>query len=236
MKAIILAAGRGSRMKNLTDDKPKCLVKLHQKPLLQWQLESMRKSGINEIAIVTGYKHEMFSSYNLVEFHNPNWDSTQMVASLACAKEWLEKEECIVSYGDIFYDYIAVQSLIQSNADIAITYDPNWLKLWKGRFGDPLIDAETFRINKNGILLEIGNKPKLASQVHGQYMGLLRFTPDGWGEFQKIRNSIPLKKTNLLDMTKTLQMFLEKSLMPIQTIPYNGKWGEVDTETDLQYY
>ena len=68
MKAIILAAGRGSRMKNLTDDKPKYLVKLHQKPLLERQLESLRKSGINEIAIVTGYKHEMLSSYNLAEF------------------------------------------------------------------------------------------------------------------------------------------------------------------------
>ena len=62
MKAIILAAGRGSRMKKLTNDKPKCLVKLHGKPLLEWQLESMRKSGISEIAIVTGYKHEMLSS------------------------------------------------------------------------------------------------------------------------------------------------------------------------------
>ena len=236
MKAIILAAGRGSRMKNLTDDKPKCLVKLHQKPLLERQLESLRKSGINEIAIVTGYKHEMLSSYNLVEFHNPYWDSTQMVASLACANEWLEKDPCIVSYGDIFYDKIAAESLIQSNANIAITYDPNWLKLWEGRFGDPLIDAETFRINKNGILLEIGNKPKLISQVQGQYMGLLRFTPNGWSEFQNIRNSIPLKEINSLDMTKTLQMFLQKSLMPIHTIPYNGKWGEVDSETDLQYY
>jgi len=236
LKAIILAAGRGSRMKNLTDDKPKCLVKLHQKPLLERQLESLRKSGINEIAIVTGYKHEMLSSYNLVEFHNPYWDSTQMVASLACANEWLEKDPCIVSYGDIFYDKIAAESLIQSNANIAITYDPNWLKLWEGRFGDPLIDAETFRINKNGILLEIGNKPKLISQVQGQYMGLLRFTPNGWSEFQNIRNSIPLKEINSLDMTKTLQMFLQKSLMPIHTIPYNGKWGEVDSETDLQYY
>ena len=59
MKAIILAAGRGSRMKNLTSDKPKCLVKLHGKPLLEWQLESMYKSGISEIAVVTGYKNEL---------------------------------------------------------------------------------------------------------------------------------------------------------------------------------
>lgn len=236
MKAIILAAGRGSRMKNLTSDKPKCLVKLHGKPLLEWQLDSMNKSGISEIAVVTGYKNEMLSSYNLVEFHNSYWASTQMVSSLACASEWLENDECIVSYGDIFYDKSAIQSLIDSNANLAVTYDPNWLQLWKGRFGDPLLDAETFRISNDGILLEIGKKPKLISQVQGQYMGLLRFTPDGWKEFQLTRNLIPSKKMNSMDMTETLQMFLQKSSMKIYTIPYKGTWGEVDTESDLQYY
>ena len=236
MKAIILAAGRGSRMKNLTSDKPKCLVKLHGKPLLEWQLESMYKSGISEIAVVTGYKNNMLFSYNLVEFHNSYWASTQMVASLACASDWLENDQCIVSYGDIFYDKSAIQSLIHSNANIAVTYDPNWLQLWEGRFGDPLLDAETFRINTDGTLLEIGNKPKLTSQVQGQYMGLLRFTPDGWKEFQLTRNLVPLKKMNSMDMTETLQMFLQKSSMKIYTIPYKGTWGEVDTESDLQYY
>ena len=236
MKAIILAAGRGSRMKNLTSDKPKCLVKLHGKPLLEWQLESMYKSGISEIAVVTGYKNNMLFSYNLVEFHNSYWASTQMVASLACASDWLENDQCIVSYGDIFYDKSAIQSLIHSNANIAVTYDPNWLQLWEGRFGDPLLDAETFRINTDDTLLEIGNKPKLTSQVQGQYMGLLRFTPDGWKEFQLTRNLVPLKKMNSMDMTETLQMFLQKSSMKIYTIPYKGTWGEVDTESDLQYY
>jgi choline kinase len=236
LKAIILAAGRGSRMKNLTSDKPKCLVKLHGKPLLEWQLESMYKSGISEIAVVTGYKNNMLFSYNLVEFHNSYWASTQMVASLACASDWLENDQCIVSYGDIFYDKSAIQSLIHSNANIAVTYDPNWLQLWEGRFGDPLLDAETFRINTDGTLLEIGNKPKLTSQVQGQYMGLLRFTPDGWKEFQLTRNLVPLKKMNSMDMTETLQMFLQKSSMKIYTIPYKGTWGEVDTESDLQYY
>ena len=108
-------------------------------------------------------------------------------------------------------------------------------KLWEGRFGDPLIDAETFRINSNGYLLEIGNKPKEISQVQGQYMGLLRFTPKGWGEFKKVRNLEDSKK-NSLDMTKTLQMFLENSKMSIKTIPFNGKWGEIDSEKDLKYY
>lgn len=83
MKAIILAAGRCSRMKDLTDDRPKCLVELRGKPLLEWQLIALRAAGISEIAIVTGYKRELLCNRGLHEFHNPRWADTNMVSSLA---------------------------------------------------------------------------------------------------------------------------------------------------------
>ena len=124
MKTIILAAGRGSRMKNMTDDRPKCLVELHGKSLLEWQLEALRGAGISEIAIVTGYKRELLADRGLVEFHNSRWSETNMVRSLECAAEWLETETCVVSYADIFYDASAVRSLMSSSAKLAVTYDP----------------------------------------------------------------------------------------------------------------
>ena len=102
MKAIILAAGRGSRMKELTAENHKCLVELRGKPLLEWQLLALREAGIGEIAIVTGYKRELLSQYGLAEFHNPRWEKTNMVSSLACAERWLQVGPCIVSYSDIF--------------------------------------------------------------------------------------------------------------------------------------
>ena len=67
-------------------------------------------------------------------------------------------------------------------------------------------------------------------------MGLLRFTPNGWNEFCNTRNLIVEKKRNSLDMTKTLQFFLENSFMPIEAVPFEGKWGEVDSESDLRQY
>ena len=72
---------------------------------------------------------------------------------------WLDLEPCIVSYSDIFYDSQAVESLMEDNSELAVTYDPNWLELWTSRFGDPLLDAETFRMDENSFLTEIGNKP-----------------------------------------------------------------------------
>jgi len=236
MKAIILAAGRGSRMKDLTEERPKCLVELRGKALLDWQLEALRAAGISEIAVVTGYKRELLADRGLVEFHNARWAETNMVSSLACAEVWLEAEPCIVSYSDIFYSPTAVQSLMKSTASLAVTYDPNWLDLWTQRFGNPLLDAETFRFTPEGTLAEIGNKPKSVTEVQGQYMGLLRFTPSGWSEVRLVRAGLTPSECDRMHMTGTLQKIIEAGRVAVAAISYIGEWGEVDSEADLASY
>lgn len=236
MKAIILAAGRGSRMKRLTDESPKCLVTLRGRALLDWQIKALKEAGITGIAIVTGYKREMLSSRGLAEFHNPNWASTNMVSSLACAEAWLNSEPCIVSYSDIFYDMSAVTSLMNMAVDLAITYDPNWLKLWQQRFDDPLIDAETFKLDDTSHLVEIGNQPKSIEEVEGQYMGLLRFTPNAWQEVKRIRFELSQTERDSMHMTGTLQKVIEHRNIAITAVAYQSEWGEVDSEEDLKSY
>jgi choline kinase len=233
MKAIILAAGRGSRMKDLTEERPKCLVELRGKALLDLQLDALRAAGIAEIAIVTGYRRELLASRGLVEFHNSRWAETSMVSSLACAQNWLQAEPCIVSYSDIFYSPMGVQSLMSCEASLAVTYDPNWLELWTHRFGDPLLDAETFRLTPEHTLAEIGNKPTSANEVQGQYMGLLRFTPEGWAEVLRIRSGLTSEQCDKMHMTGTLQKVIDASRVAIAAVPYAGEWGEVDSAEDL---
>lgn len=236
MKAIILAAGRGSRMKNLTDECPKCLVELRGRSLLAWQLMALREAGIEEIAIVTGYKRELLTDQGLTEFHNPRWAETNMVASLACAQAWLLSEPCIVSYSDIFYGSGAVKLLMRSPASLAVTYDPNWLELWKKRFGDPLLDAETFRLNSDSILTEIGGKPKSVEEVQGQYMGLLRFTPEAWEEVARIRAGLTAAECDNIHMTGTLKKVIAAGRIPVVAMAYEGGWGEVDSIEDINVY
>jgi choline kinase len=236
MKAIILAAGRGSRMKTLTDDRPKCLVELRGKSLLEWQFIALREAGITEIAIVTGYKREMLATHGLKEFYNSRWAKTNMVSSLSCAEEWLKSEPCIVSYSDIFYEASAVTTLINSKAKLAVIYDDNWRALWEKRFGDPLLDAETFRINDEELLVEIGNKPKTVAEIEGQYMGLLKFTPAGWDEVVQIRSELNQDKRDQMHMTGTLQKVIDKGRIPILALPYHESWGEVDSAEDLAVY
>ena len=233
MRAIILAAGRGRRMQELTADKPKCLLELKGKKLLEWQLESLRGAGIEEIAIVTGYKREKLKKYNLHEFCNKHWANTQMVSSLACADEWLQHSPCIVSYSDIFYDATAVTVLIEITADIAVTYDPTWRNLWSQRFDDPLIDAETFKLSENGTIAEIGRKPRHIGEIEGQYMGLLRLSPEGWDEMQRIRKNMSQESRDGVHMTHLLQLVIEAGRKSVFALPYRLKWGEIDHPHDL---
>ena len=236
MKGIILAAGRGSRMASLSDEIPKCLLKVGGKPLIDRQIEALRKGGIEDISIVTGYRRESLTDRGLVEFYNPSWSTTNMVYSLSQAKDWLCSSPCIISYSDIFYTSEAVVSLIKSSAKLAITYDPNWLPLWQKRFGDPLEDAETFRLNSCFILQEIGKKPNAIEDIQGQYMGLIRMTPEAWSEITDLREDMQAVNSDSMDMTSTLQKVISRGKIGIEAIPYQGVWGEVDTESDLKVY
>ena len=154
MKAIILAAGRGSRMGALTNNLPKCRTLLFNKELIEWQFLSLDNKAISEIGIVTGYLKETFN-FNKKQFYNNDWKNSNIVKSLLSAKDWLRNNICIISYSDIIYDKKIVNQLVKSSGDIVITYDPNWLSLWEMRFEDPLIDAENFSV-KNGFLNDIG--------------------------------------------------------------------------------
>jgi len=234
MKAIILAAGRGSRMKTLTKNLPKCHVKLRGKKLIDWQLETLKNAGIDQIAIVRGYKKDDFN-YNLKYFENNNWSETNMVMSLLTADEWLRKNTCVISYSDIVYSTDAVLRLKMVSEDIGITYDENWFKLWSARFRDPLSDAETFKVDTKGLLTEIGNKPKTIEEVQGQFMGLLKIEPSGWKKiFQLINQHTETEKAKM-DVTTLLQKLIERGVN-VSAVPIRDAWYEVDSESDLQYY
>lgn len=236
MKAIILAAGRGSRMGELTEERPKCMVELKGKPLLDWQVRALQSAGVTEISVVCGYRKEMVMHTALLKkFENTRWQHTNMVCSLMEAATWLRAEPCIVSYSDIFYDAQAVTSLINCDADIAITYDVNFLALWQARNENPLEDLETFKTDQHHRLLAIGEKPKTLEEIEGQYMGLLRFTPGGWAMIEKMLGEFSGTQVDRMDMTTLLRSSLERRIS-IRALAFQGMWGEVDTDSDLALY
>ena len=235
MRGIILAAGRGSRMKEATRSKPKALVSVRGKPLIKYQIEALHSAGISEIAIVTGYMSEKFDCFSNTKFHNPDWMQTNMAYSLTLASSWLRQSPCIVSYSDIFYSTDILSRLIASPKPIAVGFDPNWYELWSRRFKNVLDDAETFSFDHRNMLIDIGQKANSICEIKGQYMGLIKFEPSGWNKIEEITRTKLAQSIRNCHLTDVLQA-LVKLGVDIEAVPNIEEWGEVDSMNDLNFY
>lgn len=233
MKGIILAAGRGSRLKKLTDDKPKCLVQIGGRQLLEWQLAALKFAAMKEIFIVTGYHAEMLKKIGTHTIRNRRWEKTNMVQSFLSAKKEFT-DSVIVSYSDIVYESKNVKNLIEqpNDRDIVIAYDKNWKKLWEMRFDDPASDAESFKIDANDMIYEIGQKGSPLDEIQGQYIGLMRFSKKGLSWIVELTNKLPEDVLDKLDMTSLLQRLIVAGY-PMYGMPIEGNWCEIDSENDV---
>ena len=173
MKAIILAAGQGKRLHPLTKDQPKCLVKLFGKSIIEWQIEKLNKCNIKNISIVKGYLGNMINFPNINTYENKNYDTTNMVETLFCAKDELT-DDVIISYGDIIFEKSVIEKLVECQDDFAVIVDKNWEKYWKMRFENPLSDAESLKIDNEGFITDIGQNVSNSKEIEGQYIGLMK--------------------------------------------------------------
>jgi L-glutamine-phosphate cytidylyltransferase len=235
MRAVILAAGRGERMGQFGDKAPKCLAELCGKRLIDRQVAALRAGGIASIGVVRGYRADMIDLPGLDYFHNDRWSETNMVASLAMAAKWLKLGPVVVSYADIFFRSELVRELASSAGDLIVAYDRSWRSLWCRRFADPLADAETFRADEMGHLVEIGNRSSSFDEIEGQYIGLLKFTPSAWAAAEAVLCALEAKSRDRLDLTGLLQLLLRRRFV-VSTLATSGHWGEIDNHEDLALY
>lgn len=237
LKAILLVAGEGRRLRPYTLDRPKCLVEINEKTLIDRQIEILESEGIDNILLIGGYKAEMLKNKGAKLKINTRFYETNMVWTLFSAEEELEGN-VIVSYGDIVYSQEVLHKLIKSKKDIAVVIDKDWESYWKARNDDPLDDAETLRIDKDGRIYDIGNRPNTIKEIQGQYIGLMKFSSKGLGHIKKIFNN-SISNGKLLDkhieeayMTDLLQACINEDI-PVSSIEINGGWVEIDTVSDL---
>jgi choline kinase len=234
MKGIILCAGRGRRLGHFGGERPKCLLNAGGQTLLYWQRRAFEGCGISDLALVSGYQSEQLPKQPWTCFHNERWAETGVVASLLTARTWLEASICLVSYSDIVYGPRVVAALRDATADISVPSYSRWRLLWEARFADPLIDAESFLVDPSGRLLEIGRRATNLADIQGQFMGLVKFTPQGFARvLQYIEQHRPA--IDRIDMTCLLQGLIEAGAV-IQSLPVDDFWFEFDTVTDAMLY
>lgn len=240
MKAIILAAGTGSRLRPMTDDRPKCLVPLKGTPLLEYQLQALRQCGVRNILLVTGYMSEALASYNLPRYQNPRFESTNMVHSLFCAEEEFD-DDLLICYGDIIYEPRVLQALLASEAEFSVVVDRGWRELWQERMDDPLSDAESLQVNEAGHITDIGRKVTSYSEIQGQYIGLLKISKSCLAKVRQFYHGLDRaakydgKDFDNMFMTTLVRSLIEHG-MPITAVFVEHGWVEVDTTDDWRRY
>lgn len=250
MRAIILAAGQGTRLKPLTDDTPKCLVEIEGASLLERQVRVMQSCGVRDIIVVTGYRHKKVESLErtlgIRTCYNPAYRTCNMVESLFRAEKYLSGK-LIISYGDILYEPAILKKLLKSRHDISVAADLKWRKLWRMRFSNPLSDAESFVFDSRNRIREIGQKTNDYKRIMAQYIGLMKFSAGGsrmlktcfhrarknasekgmaWGKFPSLKN---------IFMTDLLQGVIDDGY-DVHAVKMKERWLEIDSPEDILLY
>jgi len=242
-KAIILAAGQGTRLRPLTDNIPKCMVPLAGVSLLERQVSTLREAGITRINIASGYRSECIEELGFDVTLNPDYAKTNMVESLFAAKDFImsDQDDLIIAYGDIVYEIDNLNALLNSEEDVALMIDTDWEKLWSLRLENPLEDAETLLIDSDGYVTELGKKPKSYEFIQGQYTGLIKIAGSKLNDLWQFYKDLDRKATydnkdfyNMY-MTSFLQQLIDKGWKAKAVLVKNG-WLEVDSVEDLECY
>jgi choline kinase len=239
MKAIILAAGQGTRLRPLTDDKPKCLVELAGKPLLEHQLETLRARGVEDIHIVGGYRADQLQRPGITLHINERFAETNMVTTLFAAEAVMTGEsDLIIGYGDIVYEPRVLATLQAVDAPIALAVDCEWRRYWAARMDDPLSDAETLKLTDGDRVVELGKKPQSYDDIQGQYTGLIKIRADHVAQLPEVWRAMDRdaiydgKDFANMYMTSFIQHLIDSGWEARAALIDNG-WAEVDCEADI---
>jgi choline kinase len=243
MRLIILAAGEGSRLRPLTDDRPKALVPFAGRPLLEWTLAAARGAGFEEIVVIGGHRADLLAAWPVTLLENPGFATTSMVETLFCAEDRFGAG-FVMSYGDIAFRPAVLGALLASPAEIGVVIDLDWRSYWERRFEDPLLDAESLRLRADGTIASIGQPVAATSEIEGQYIGLVAFRGAGVDALRTTheraradaaagRRVLGRRPTlRALHMTDVLDE-LACGGVPVTAVPVRGGWIELDSPGDI---
>jgi phosphoenolpyruvate phosphomutase len=237
-KAVILAATRGSKLEDLTVDRPKCMVDVRGKPLLHRLVGSFNDAGVRELTVVTGYKADTVNFPGINTEENTDFETTGEVASLACSMDAL-KGECVVSYGDIMFRSHVLNQLLDCEADIAVVVDANW-KQERAETTKRTVDLAACSHAYTGDYFddEVSELTRLDSAMNeadanGEWIGLAKFSAKGSellrAELDNMKSDGSLAKASMNDLFNRL---IDSGAKP-QVVYITGNWLDVNDAFDL---
>ncbi len=243
MKAIILAAGQGTRLKKYTQDLPKGMLSFMGKTVIERQIEMYRKCGINDIIVIRGFAADKIKYEDIKYYMNDDFANTNMVESLMCAKEEFN-DDIIVSYSDILFEDRLLKGMMNAKGDFCCGVDDNWKAYWQMRYGRVDFDTESLAIDNNDNITELGLESPNLDAISARYIGILKFSKAGMDYIQEIMEDaykLPAdqpwqqsgKVVKKAYMTDLLNAIIESG-KEVKAIHFNNGWIEFDTNEDYE--
>ena len=232
MKAVILAAGQGTRIRSVHGEHPKCLIEVDETTILDHQLEALAMAGINEVAIVVGYEKEQIIAHvrskgpsydQRIHFiENPAFAVTNNIYSLWLAIDWLRGDSFIVLNADVIFDAEILNSAAQIYAPISMIVDP----LWRD---------ETMKVIIEGDRVTRMSKKISQEEFSGTYIGITVFSTSSENRFfHKLSDLMAAGRVN--DFFNIAVQELADEGVPVGYTSTDGlAWAEIDDPLDLTF-
>lgn len=230
MKALILAAGLGTRLAPITNDRPKSLVPVNGKPILIKQIENLHENGIIDITIISGYKaeilekavHDLYPEIHIVE--SVDYATTNNMYSAYMGIKTMfpdgDIQPFLMMNADVFYDASVISALLANTDENAVVVD-------MGRY----IEESMKVVEKDGKLVAI-SKQITPEDALGSSIDVYKFGTTGAKAFFD-------QCVEYIEVKKELKMWSEVALndafvnAEFHACPLNGRWLEIDNHEDL---
>lgn len=241
MKALILAGGLGTRLGKYTKDIPKCMLEFEGKTLLEWQIDTLKKSGIEDIVVIRKHFADKINIPHVRYIDETDY-STHMVVGLFQARSEFN-DDILLTYGDILFELKVVLEAAESDADIGIVADIDWKEYWTERYGNWKEDSESFVIGKDGKVESLGIPLPSVEKMHARYVGMIKFSKNILEKIESIYDKAnkafwekpwySSKSFKKAYMTDFLQALIDNGL-DVRAIKIQRGWLEFDTEKDYE--
>lgn len=243
MRAIIIGAGRGSRLMPTTADTPKCYAQVQGKRILDWAVDAFRSSGIDQIVFIGGYRiDQVRDDYPQFTFrHNIDWQNNNILASLFYAEDLMD-QPFICCYSDTLFKPDIVKGLLHNDDDIALSVDTHWLQRYAQRTEHPPDDAEKVTV-QNGVVTRV-HRSIAEGDAHGEYTGVAKFSVAGAARLREHFNHCkqlyagqPFRESKSFEKAYLIHLFqdLIEAGQPIVHVDSPGGYIEIDTQQDFEY-
>ncbi len=253
--AIIAAAGFEKQLLPLIEEKPKCLLDIKGKTILERAVGALNECNIKDIALVRGYKKEAITLPNIRYYDNDRYEETGELYSLFCAENEF-KGRVLVLYGDIMFDRAILEKLLKSPADISLVVDVAWLDAdrtaqpihlnpdlvslaespGKSQVSRFVLPEGEHRIVKIGQQLPV-------DQAHGEFIGMAMFSEKGTQAFRTCYQTSKdtYQKTGFHEggtfskasFTDLIQELIDQGHR-VDAVPVFKGWMEVDSFEEYQ--